>query len=184
MPQSRPRLFIIGLPPISFIAGDLRHTEIRPEWVARFARLHPELRLQATTLPQPPGQTTLTLDDVLDRFEPLHGEWWGVQRLGAFLASLSPINIARLDALRRGEQVTHATAYRRTRNTKPVWEIRADHISGCLRTARGGSSKQAVVEAGGGNVRVRWMTAMEYARLQGAPTLNLRGSARVKASSR
>lgn len=31
------------------------------------------------------------------------------------------------------------------------------------------ASKQAVVEAGNGKVRVRWMTAREYARLQGAP---------------
>jgi DNA (cytosine-5)-methyltransferase 1 len=56
-----------------------------------------------------------------------------------------------------------------------VWEIRADELSGCLRTARGGSSKQAVVEAGRGNVRVRWMTATEYARLQGAPDFKLDG---------
>lgn len=64
---------------------------------------------------------------------------------------------------------THwATAYRRTRRGKATWEIRADEIAGCLRTARGGSSKQALVEAGRGNVRIRWMTPREYARLQGA----------------
>ena len=48
-------------------------------------------------------------------------------------------------------------------------EIRNDDIAGCLRTARGGSSRQAVVEAGRGAARVRWMTPREYARLQGAP---------------
>jgi DNA (cytosine-5)-methyltransferase 1 len=62
-----------------------------------------------------------------------------------------------------------ATAYRRTRHGSATWEIRPDNISGCLRTNGGGSSKQALVEAGNGNVRVRWMTAREYARLQGAP---------------
>ena len=56
-----------------------------------------------------------------------------------------------------------------------MWEIRSDAIAGCLRTARGGSSKQAVVEAGQGVVRVRWMTAREYARLQGAPDFVLSG---------
>ena len=50
-----------------------------------------------------------------------------------------------------------------------------DPDSGCLRTARGGSSKQAVIEAGGGQVRVRWMTAREYARLQGVPNFNFGG---------
>lgn len=48
-----------------------------------------------------------------------------------------------------------------------------DGISGCLRTARGGSSKQAVV-GGQGCVRVRWMTSREYAALQGAPDLVIR----------
>ena len=52
-----------------------------------------------------------------------------------------------------------------------MWEIRTDAISGCLRTSRGGSSRQAVVGAGNGQVRVRWMTAREYALLQGAPNL-------------
>ena len=50
----------------------------------------------------------------------------------------------------------------------PVWEVRADEIAGCLRTARGGSSKQALVEAGQGDLRIRWMTPVEYAHLQGA----------------
>ena len=50
-----------------------------------------------------------------------------------------------------------------------MWEIRSDDIAGCLRTARGGSSRQALVEAGHGELRVRWMTPREYARLQGAP---------------
>ena len=67
------------------------------------------------------------------------------------------------------------TAYRRTRAGKPVWEMREDDISGCLRTARGGSSKQAVVFIGKGKVRMRWMTGLEYARLQGANNFNLKG---------
>ena len=54
-----------------------------------------------------------------------------------------------------------------------MWEIRGDEISGCLRTGKGGSSRQALVEAGQGDVKVRWMTAREYCRLQGAPDLNL-----------
>jgi hypothetical protein len=62
---------------------------------------------------------------------------------------------------------TARTAYRRTRNGIPVWEMRAEDISGCLRTARGGSSKQAVVIMGRGALKIRWMTGLEYARLMG-----------------
>jgi DNA (cytosine-5)-methyltransferase 1 len=79
------------------------------------------------------------------------------------------VQAERLAGLRAAAEPRWATAYRRTRAGRAVWEIRGDEISGCLRTARGGSSKQALVEAGGGEVRVRWMTAREYARLQGVP---------------
>ena len=54
--------------------------------------------------------------------------------------------------------------------------MRPDDIAGCLRTARGGSSKQAVVRAGRGKVQVRWMTGREYARLMGAGDYDLRAA--------
>jgi DNA (cytosine-5)-methyltransferase 1 len=94
--------------------------------------------------------------------------WWDAARTEAFLCSLSPVQAERLESLREGREVAHRTAYRRTRQGKAVWEVRPDDISGCLRTARGGSSKQAVVEAGRGTARVRWMTPREYAWLMGA----------------
>lgn len=67
----------------------------------------------------------------------------------------------------------YRTAYRRTRNGVAVWEVRPDDISGCLRTARGGSSKQAVVRLGNKRLQVRWMTPREYARLMGAGDYDL-----------
>lgn len=42
-------------------------------------------------------------------------------------------------------------------------------LAGCLRTPRGGSSKQIVFVAGEGKIRMRWMNPREYARLQGCP---------------
>ena len=46
-------------------------------------------------------------------------------------------------------------------------ELRTDGLAGCLRTPKGGSSKQILIEAGKGEWRARFMTAREYARLQG-----------------
>ena len=179
VPQSRPRLFIIGsasnlVPPERLTSWP--PSALRPAWIRSFVRNSPSLRLQAVALPDPPATAPDTLEDVLDAFDPSDAVWWDEQRTAAFLASLSPINQARLDDLRRAPLPTHATAYRRTRHGRPVWEIRPDRLSGCLRTGRGGSSKQAVVEGGQGQVRVRWMTAAEYARLQGAPDLKLAGA--------
>ena len=59
--------------------------------------------------------------------------------------------------------------YRRTRNGKQVLELRFDEISGCLRTAEGGSSRQLLVLWKDGRWKVRLLTPREAARLMGAP---------------
>lgn len=171
VPQSRPRLFLAACPPGLVERSEWWLSAVRPAWVLKLAGGHPELRLQAFPLPDPPQGSQYSLEDVVERIPPTDGQWWDVPRLGAFSSSLSMLNAQRLELMRCSEHVEYATAYRRTRQGKPVWEIRGDKISGCLRTARGGSSNQALVQAGQGSVHVRWMTAREYARVQGAPAL-------------
>lgn len=171
VPQSRPRMFIVGLvePGPEDLLGDRAN---RPEWAQRIARDMPNARLHARELPPLPVGPG-DLGSVVERFPPDAEEWWGDERVERFVASLSSIQSARLEALKESRSLLWRTAYRRTRNGVAVWEIRADGIAGCLRTARGGSSKQALVEAGEGDVRVRWMTPREYARLMGAPSFCL-----------
>ena len=41
-------------------------------------------------------------------------------------------------------------------------------MAGCLRTPKGGSARQIVIAVADGTLRMRWMSAREYARLQGA----------------
>jgi len=167
VPQSRPRLFIIGSREPLAVSGHWQPSPVRPAWIELFVKKHGDLRLHAMpfTLPDPHDQT---LADVVERLPPEDQRWWNAERQARFVAELSPIQRARLGAMLTKSALSWATAYRRTRSGSPAWEIRADTISGCLRTARGGSSKQALVEAGGGVTRVRWMTPVEYARLQGA----------------
>ncbi|MEX0682295.1 MAG: DNA cytosine methyltransferase [Gaiellaceae bacterium] len=168
VPQSRPRLFVIGSLDRLTEYGDWTPSELRPEWITRFVARHPELRMQALPLRLPPTEAR-TLGHVVQKLRPADPRWWDEHRLGRFVSSLSDVQSKRLAAMRDASRLVWATAYRRTRYGRAVWEIRADEISGCLRTARGGSSKQALVEAGRGRVRVRWMTPREYARLQGVP---------------
>lgn len=47
--------------------------------------------------------------------------------------------------------------------------MRADGIAGCLRTPKGGSSRQILLAMGKGKLRVRLMTPVEYGRLMGSP---------------
>lgn len=175
VPQSRPRLFIVGSRERFGWSSDWRPSPIRPPWIERFVAAHPELRLQALPL-APPYNKVGTLAHVVERPPPDDQSWWDAARLERFVHSLSEIQAERLERLRARRSVAWATAYRRTRYGRAVWEIRADAISGCLRTARGGSSKQAVVEAGRDEIRVRWMTSREYATLQGAADYEMAGA--------
>jgi DNA (cytosine-5)-methyltransferase 1 len=176
VPQSRPRLFIVGVEEPQ--DDDDWTSELRPPWVRDFAARHPDLRLHARGLKLPP-MAVPTLADVVERLTPNDPRWWPLERVGRFEESLSPIQTDRLARLRNSRRLGWASAYRRTRHGQAVWEIRDDLISGCLRTARGGSSRQAVVQGGRGSVRVRWMTPREYARLQGAPDYKLEESVTV-----
>ena len=115
-------------------------------------------------LPPPESRTTVRLSDIVSDDD----EWWRPRRLGAFLVSLSPHQAKRVAEYQSRETVGYFGAFRRTRNGRAVWEVRADEIAGALRTTRGGSAKQAVLRAGRGGIAVRWMNVREYARLQGA----------------
>jgi len=169
VPQSRVRLFVVATkdPPPRPNARDPR---LRPAWITEFLRARPAVATFAADLPPPPVSGG-AIDRVIERPAPDDESWWSADRVARFLDSLSPLQANRLRVRRDAPRPAWSTAYRRTREGRPVWEIRADDVAGCLRTTRGGSSKQAVVETGRGAVRVRWMTAREYARLMGAPTL-------------
>jgi DNA (cytosine-5)-methyltransferase 1 len=166
--QSRPRLFIVGTLGGARWPRSFERSDVRPVALERFAERSPDLLLHAAPIQLPPREA-LMLPTVVERLRPSNPRWWDDERVARFCSALSPLQEERLAQIRRGQRLSWATAYRRTRAGRPMWEIRGDAISGCLRTARGGSSKQALVEAGRGVVRVRWMTPREYARLQGAP---------------
>lgn len=172
VPQSRPRMFIVGTTiPIRGIP-QVGASDARPPWVIRFIDRNADLAMHAVELPPLPAGP-LSLAAYVEELPDDDPEWWDVERTAQFEDSLSPIQRERLNSLRSTRHKTWHTAYRRTRRGRAVWEIRADAIAGCLRTARGGSSRQAVVEAGYGGFRVRWMTPREYARLMGAADYRL-----------
>ncbi len=174
VPQSRSRIFLVGW--LSEHCGPQLYpvSEIRPAWISRFAERNPKLSLQSLNFPPLPN-CAQTISDIVENLPPDNHVWWDEERMGKFYNSLSAIQSERLARLKDSDERRWATAYRRTRGGKAMWEIRGDEISGCLRTGKGGSSRQAIVEAGQGNAKVRWMTAREYCRLQGAPDLDLAG---------
>ncbi|WP_051132714.1 DNA cytosine methyltransferase [Nocardia paucivorans] len=171
VPQSRPRLFLVGsLEPVE---SDEEEHPLRPGWTEAFFS-DPTLRTHRARLAFPPNYLTEGLSSKLEKLPDNDPRWWDTDRVNAFLNSMSKVQLDRLKKLRyQCHSHQYRTAYRRTRGGIPVWEMRSDDVSGCLRTARGGSSKQAVVRMGYGKVAVRWMTGVEYAALMGAEKYNI-----------
>ncbi|WP_345409406.1 DNA cytosine methyltransferase [Nonomuraea salmonea] len=169
VPQSRPRLFfLIASTHRVLDQDDRRNTQLRPSWldpVLDDSALH----TQRALIPEPPELLTGGWSSIVDSDTAPGVEWWDEVRTEKFCSELSEIQRARIELLSSTDRVEYRTAYRRTRGGKPAWEVRPDDIAGCLRTARGGSSKQAVVRIEKGvPLQVRWMTASEYAKLMGA----------------
>ncbi|MGB7600582.1 MAG: DNA (cytosine-5-)-methyltransferase, partial [Candidatus Sulfotelmatobacter sp.] len=185
-PQSRPRLFVVGferpLIPTQrhqyyLFDGDaldtFRENPGPLESASRPRRLLEKLGTAGLktgwiplVLPSLPA-VNRGLWKCIDRGESQ--DWWVEWRVKKHLAEMHPEHLRRINALKEGAEVSVGTIYRRVREGKARSEIRTDGLAGCLRTPRGGSSKQIVFTAGAGRIRMRWMTPREYARLQGCP---------------
>lgn len=169
VPQSRPRLFVIAnLWPHTAKALNLPIHEARPRQVIEFIHKNHDLRWGHVTLPPLPTRKH-ELNDLVECFGNTSSVWWDKERQSHLFTQMSPSHKLRLRELLKSKRNTFATVYKRVRPAGCRAELRTDGIAGCLRTPRGGSSKQFVIQAGQGEWRVRNMTAREYARLQGVP---------------
>ncbi len=72
-----------------------------------------------------------------------------------------------LKQMRLADRWSYGTVFRRVRKGRSMAELRTDGVAGCLRTPRGGSGRQILVQAGYRQVRVRLLTPRECARLMG-----------------
>ncbi len=179
VPQSRPRLFLLGVSGLRW--QEPKHVALPPQTGPglRPALLdglwaNPGLRTFNAPLPPPPVAGG-GLAEAVVAYADDDPAWWPTERVAALTGSLSPLQAERLRLLAGASATTYRTACRRTRAGRAVWEIRPDSLAGCLRAVRGGSSRQAIVAAGGGRVRARWLAPREAARLMGADDYPLDG---------
>jgi DNA (cytosine-5)-methyltransferase 1 len=172
VPQSRPRLFVIGMlgrpyweatrpgffPPR---APDLCPTQLR-DFIAR----HSGLNWCFLPLPPPPAPVA-DFTPLLEELEEGDERWWPEHRVDYLLNQMSQRHRRVADSMINSPSVSCGTVYRRIRYGRSMAELRTDGIAGCLRTPKGGSSRQILFVAGRGQCRARFMTPREYARLQG-----------------
>jgi DNA (cytosine-5)-methyltransferase 1 len=173
VPQSRPRLFVIGMydcPETKDVAAALasRHQHLATSQLRELITGRSDLRWTVLNMPPPPRQI-VRLRDVLQRLPSTSRRWWSEDRVEYLLNQMSPRHSEIVKRLRGGGIAEYATVYRRVRYGKSMAELRCDGIAGCLRTPRGGSSRQILLVAGKGRIRARFVTPRECARLMGAP---------------
>ncbi len=180
LPQSRPRLFIIGVlrhhPVAAYLLADGPEAEWHPPaLIDAHARLSPALREHWMwwRLPMPAPRASVFADVIEDA--PSSVTWHSAAETHKLLAMMSPRNLAKVEAAQRSGRRMVGTVYRRTRTEGPHQqkvqraEIRFDDVAGCLRTPGGGSSRQAIMVVEGEQIRSRLLSAREAARLMGLP---------------
>lgn len=172
VPQSRLRLFLVAvlndlqiLPPLSE-AVLFEQNPVRPPKLAEAINSNRDLLWSLQPFPRPPTHTA-SLRNVIEDLPDSDGRWWPRERIDHLLSQMKQAHKETVDGLARARTFGYATVYRRMRDNRSMAEVRADGVSGCLRTPRGGSSRQILLKLGRGTINVRYMTAREYARLQG-----------------
>ena len=187
VPQSRPRMFLVGYqselltPPLVRKSTDVEFGACDDPWqqaIDRADRLRPaRLRAAMGSIEPATGWTTIdcgnplrspqSISDVIDFGDDQ--VWWEQTEVDRHYAMMFERHSRQVESLRaHGGPPLALTAFRRVREGQQRMEVRFDGIAGCLRTPRGGSAKQIILAIINGELRMRWMTPREYARLQGA----------------
>jgi len=172
-PQSRVRVFLIGTrlaplhPNVELILT--RPKSLLSEQLKRSVSANKDLRWFYNEIPLPPPLNIHGLSRVVERMGDTDMRWWSEDQVKRHLAMMESAHLKRVMELVESEQFHYRTFFRRRRKGLQRAEVRNDDLSGCLRTAIGGSGKQFLIRAGKGNLKMRAMTAREYARLQGVP---------------
>jgi DNA (cytosine-5)-methyltransferase 1 len=172
VPQSRPRVFVvatrerpqpelIGDGPFQTRAVREAHARLPADLAARWIWWRGEA----------PAARNTDLGSVL---EPNADVAWHLPaRTERLLELMGPLHRARIEAAKVSGARSVGAVFNRMRlvDGKKVQrsEVRFDGLAGCLRTPRGGSSRQTLVVIDGEQVRSRLISPREGARLMGLP---------------
>ncbi|RYE70454.1 MAG: DNA (cytosine-5-)-methyltransferase [Rhizobiaceae bacterium] len=112
----------------------------------------------------------LLLADIIQPLPEKDPRWWDEAQTAYFWNLVETEHRQKLKALLEAGGTHYFTAVRRLRRRRvreQIFNVRFDGVASCLRTPKGGSSTQYVVEISNGALRGRRLTGIEAARLQG-----------------
>lgn len=179
LPQSRPRLFIIGVHESIDIPASLISDEPLAPWHTKtLLTAHSKMSSAARkqwiwwSLPVPAARSK-GLVDLIETI-PTGVEWHSIAQTEKILGMMSEVNRQKVTEAQRAGKPMVGAIYKRTRRDEfgrkvQRAEVRFDNISGCLRTPAGGSSRQVIMVVDGRAVRTRLISPREMARLMGLP---------------
>jgi DNA (cytosine-5)-methyltransferase 1 len=177
LPQSRPRLFVIGLHGLTPISPKLTSASPSEPWhtkslIRAYENLPERLGRDWVWWSLPVPNRTVPPLAALIEDNPSGISWHSEADTRRLLGLMAPRHRRKVaDALRTGNRHV-GTIYKRTRPDgngviAQRAEVRFDGISGCLRTPVGGSSRQTVIIVDKGHARTRLLSPREAARLMG-----------------
>lgn len=176
VPQSRPRVFVVGVrrgvqvnqeqlangpdplwhPKALYEAFDLLSSEAKRKWIW-------------WNLPAP-ATRALTFNDIISD-KPKGVVWHTKEQTKNLLSMMSEKNLEKVKAAKKKNERVVGGLYRRTRiedgERVQRAEVRFDDVAGCLRTPAGGSSRQTILVVKGNSVRSRLLSTLEAAKLMG-----------------
>lgn len=174
LPQSRPRLFVLGVDRSLALPDAVHGRTATPAW-------HPDAVIRAHNRlprelqeawrwwnPPPPQATPGHIEDVIEE-APQDVSWHSPEETSRLLESMSEVNRRKVMEAQTSGALKVGTIYRRTRAGVVRAEVRFDGVSGCLRTPSGGSSRQTLLLVQGQRIRSRLLSPREAARLMGLP---------------
>lgn len=182
LPQSRPRLFIIGVRNDIDISS-INSAEPSKIWHTRTlvkaqSQLPKEIKKRWVwwSMPMPPKRTSVFADLIEEN--PTGVKWHSGLETQQLLEMMTEVNLAKVQAAKKlSSELKYkvvGTIYKRTRIDNAGVkaqraEVRFDDVAGCLRTPGGGSSRQLIMVVEKGRVRTRLISSRETARLMGLP---------------
>jgi len=174
LPQSRPRLFFIGVSPSAAVQSEITRNDPNALWHPRNL-VETKFKLSQAAqdkwiwwdMPAPRSRTT-TFSDIIES-APQSVEWNSKEQTRALLDMMTTVNRAKVQSAMSMRSRKVGTLYKRTRKGVCRAEVRFDDIAGCLRTPSGGSSRQTIMVIEKNTVRTRLVSSRETARLMGLP---------------
>ncbi|KIN60843.1 Cytosine-specific methyltransferase [Sulfitobacter noctilucae] len=177
LPQSRPRLFIVGVRqdlPLTGLSQSAASGPFHTPKIQAYARRLPKdlVRNWVWWHHTAPDAAPPALEQMIDSKPDT--QWLNEAEVDRLFNMMSEPSENRMAKARKGRKTQIGMLYKRGRpdaegQMRQRAEVRFDGLAGCLRTPGGGSSRQTVVFVRGNQTRARLLSSKEVARLMGLP---------------